>query len=98
NSHFHSFPTRRSSDLRKAGIVGVKEDTPIGSRPRAIEVHSVSVDRLHIPNLAYWHNKVISEIGVELGKVGKCCRHRGIDPRVVRSEEHTSELQSRFDL
>jgi hypothetical protein len=75
----HCWLVRRAVNLgaRKAGVVGVKEDIPIGGTNtivvRAIEVHSISVDRLHIPSLASRHYKVISEIGVIWWKVGKCC-------------------------
>jgi hypothetical protein len=72
---------------RKAGAVGVKEDIPIGRTyaiiVRAIEVRPLSINRLHVPVLASWHDKVISEIGVVRRRVAKCCRHRAVGPGIV---------------
>src|SRR5699024_12461654 len=58
----HSFPTRRSSDLRSAAASGSPRTSPrpAGARPR--------------------------------------CRPAGAAAPPSRSEEHTSELQSRFEL
>src|SRR5207249_11125680 len=80
--YLHSFPTRRSSDL-----LGTK---PLGQH--------LSGDRLH-------RGKRLARavagggLAVELGGgikivVGHVDRPQGVS----RSEEHTSELQSRFDL
>ena len=57
----------------KTSAVAIEEDVETIGRSRATEVHSLSVDRLHMPRLASWHDKVVSEIGVVRGRVGKCC-------------------------
>src|SRR5699024_12408747 len=38
------------------------------------------------------------DIGGTVARLGEEMNHRAIMPEVIRSEEHTSELQSRFDL
>src|SRR5699024_12775088 len=82
----HSFPTRRSSDLTRPMIGKVKDflDDPAG---------------LHINHngvLDFWMSDIpqrrIGKGAFSCGKLGMKC---GLD---LRSEEHTSELQSRFDL
>jgi hypothetical protein len=67
----------------KTSAVAIEEDVETIGRSRAAEVRSLSVDRLHMPRLASWHDKVVSEIGVVRGRVGKCCRHCVIGARVV---------------
>jgi hypothetical protein len=57
----------------KTCAVAIEEDVKTIGRSRTIEVQSISVDRLHVPSLASWHDKVISEIAVVWGRVGKCC-------------------------
>src|SRR5439155_26770555 len=84
----HSFPTRRSSDLGKGGIlfsvVRVKGSPPIRLRsrgPRALE--EIPLSEL----------QVLARYMVE--------RHgylSGSEEHLRRSEEHTSELQSRGHL
>src|SRR5438067_8338355 len=78
--NLHSFPTRRSSDLkdiiiRKGENISAKE----------------------VEDLLYTHPKVadVAVIGLPDANLGERCCAVG-DLR--RSEEHTSELQSRFDL
>src|SRR5207249_10892266 len=85
-----SFPTRRSSDLHK---VGARLMSQMGLLP--------------------WARRLVSNIQQHLDEdtfvkiTGTKARQWGLDPyerhilRVTpedRSEEHTSELQSRFDL
>src|SRR5207249_8423740 len=82
----HSFPTRRSSDLRTRT-----------KKKRFCAVGSVKTNVGHLDPAA----------GVaSLIKTLLALRHKQIPPSLncenpnpaIRSEEHTSELQSRFDL
>src|SRR5699024_12557907 len=90
HQHLHSFPTRRSSDLKTASF-GIE---PI----KAIETNkAVSIILLIIVLPYALIIKVLSELNTffmsENNNTSKCC------PIIyARSEEHTSELQSRFDL
>src|SRR5207248_9644772 len=83
NSHLHSFPTRRSSDL----------DDPARLRRARSTVQRARL-RKAIPSLAGWTRRRTRRL--------PCCnapRESGILPKnVERSEEHTSELQSPYDL
>src|SRR5207249_12334582 len=86
--HLHSFPTRRSSDLHHAA------DTVHAASAFFLshEEHEDSTDRNRHP----WRDRN--------GRPAVHCS--ALEPSVVprrmarreRSEEHTSELQSRFDL
>src|SRR5207249_8335976 len=84
----HSFPTRRSSDL--AGT------TPIY---RSFHPGLVTNDANHrwLPDLTMQENMAGNSI---LEGIVMCAplSAREIESDAVRSEEHTSELQSRFDL
>src|SRR5438034_2406665 len=64
--NLHSFPTRRSSDLRRESVVAEEEHAGPGS---------------HSPLKSFWPG----------WSSGPC-------PSLMRSEEHTSELQSHSDL
>src|SRR5699024_11328244 len=93
----HSFPTRRSSDL---GLLAIEEllaeeeglREPVGARLHGVlQVHTEAV--------------AVAEHALEGGAVlGGRDDEDVPDPseheraQRVRSEEHTSELQSRFDL
>ena len=68
---------------RKTSAVAVEENVEATGRSRATEVQSFNVDRLHMPRLASWHDKVVSEIGVVRGRVRECCRHRVIAARIA---------------
>src|SRR5699024_11934909 len=81
--YLHSFPTRRSSDLRMSFIPGIIEGTVI----------------------AFLSTKLLNFTFIQGGILGFIIA--AVSPAVVvpsminlidRSEEHTSELQSRFDL
>jgi hypothetical protein len=56
---------------RKSTAVAVNENIPIGRGSRAVKVHSVGIDRLHIPSLTSGHDKVVGQIGIEGGKVSE---------------------------
>src|SRR5699024_11894637 len=83
-----SFPTRRSSDLL----------------PRCIRLHSTKECSAHAPCIwRFWANIpafLTSQIHPSRLSSAACRRRRfsGAARRATRSEEHTSELQSRFDL
>src|SRR5699024_11429182 len=92
--HLHSIPTRRSSDLGKTqqtmrglknipgGIVLVELDLDTRQGCKALRPR---------PSTQHTHglNNSLACSFVELAIISSC---------INRSEEHTSELQSRFDL
>src|SRR5207248_10324854 len=73
----HSFPTRRSSDLRESLLVIVLDEEA------AFVTKELGVDQEH---------------AVELGLVYLDLQSSGLLAAMQRSEEHTSELQSPYDL
>src|SRR5690606_41862052 len=79
----HSFPTRRSSDLRDDGVhllVGeLAEGRPLHNHPALCRDPALRCNRLG-------------------GDLVVARDHTDLDPRALRSEEHTSELQSRENL
>src|SRR5699024_12595693 len=87
--YLHLFPTRRSSDL----ICTITQRTRISCE--RIDAATEWGDKLY--------SKAINEEAIEwmdpsvvnarISNSGEHC-----SPNVIRSEEHTSELQSRFDL
>src|SRR5690606_41983974 len=92
----HSFPTRRSSDLSPE----IRAFTPPGGiLPVADRIPRPSVERavLHV------HHEVRHHVRAEMISLVddapqpvRTGLHR--EPRAVKSEEHTSELQSRENL
>src|SRR5206468_12337034 len=94
NLHLHSFPTRRSSDL--AFAVGC--ELYLGRK----------ITRPHLPRrVRKWRVSPLAVlVFVAVGAVGFLVSFGGIanliayyqSPENYRSEEHTSELQSRSDL
>src|SRR5207249_10069533 len=79
----HSFPTRRSSDLDHRRRGG-RADVGHGERPRQ-RLGPVPIElRQLLPERLPARLLLALDLGVDLV--------------VLRSEEHTSELQSRFDL
>src|SRR5699024_12586751 len=93
--YLHSFPTRRSSDL---GSV------PFANAGLLLNILCVCAPLITDEPLG--RNAVVSLLGViailPLGYlIASCLKPPGPFPRPLsptRSEEHTSELQSRFDL
>src|SRR5690606_40404988 len=85
----HSFPTRRSSDL--SCIDGVRDLTPLDDR---------RYDAVLETKVAYMTFKF--KVTVELTEVTVperiAAKIEGAPMGLVRSEEHTSELQSRENL
>src|SRR5207249_5985576 len=90
--HPHSFPTRRSSDLC-VPTHSSTESAPIpfvSSLMRATPSSPRSVTMSVAPNsrASFWRDECRL-----MAMMRRSCPHQG-----TRSEEHTSELQSRFDL
>src|SRR5699024_11841648 len=81
----HSFPTRRSSDL-------LDEQSKKAVTIKFIELDIVNAKQLRLdPLIIHQLEELIkNEIGHLIGE--------DVQFRFLRSEEHTSELQSRFDL
>src|SRR5207249_9016104 len=96
-SLLHSFPTRRSSDLPGVSFADRQSVNPDGL-PRRFDAGNVS------PMLSLLDNGVLGlaygrpGIKVALSSDGTGHYWDQIVELVPRSEEHTSELQSRFDL
>src|SRR5699024_11965758 len=95
--HLHSFPTRRSSDLEKPNVSNRTES--IWSSAAKCNGASLTVDvddecESHHPYLC-----MTTHIWEKVcGACQRCkCSNWNIHTH-LRSEEHTSELQSRFDL
>src|SRR5699024_11917087 len=72
----HSFPTRRSSDLR---FLAVSLTNPATSKIKQLRVTTLIIEERQHPQKVF-------------------PRRLNLMRRMQRSEEHTSELQSRFDL
>src|SRR5206468_10494908 len=86
----HSFPTRRSSDLAPGGRAGTPRRSGSFARPsRSFPVRPGGPPSGSIPRIAVSRPLPTHHGPVTIGRR---------DPRPVRSEEHTSELQSRSDL
>src|SRR5699024_11808058 len=82
-----SFPTRRSSDLDNAAIVKLAKKTFGGVDVIFLNAGLMPNSPLSALKTDDWHRMVDVNIKGVLNGVA-----------AVRSEEHTSELQSRFDL
>src|SRR5438477_5811467 len=81
-----SFPTRRSSDLRRPPIPTRETGVPTGWRARRASAPSLSTDTRNCRDRPRWP-----------------CRPTAPAPSIttdsgIRSEEHTSELQSHVNL
>src|SRR5207249_11561621 len=81
--YIHSFPTRRSSDLLKSGLTIVEAPTGSGL---CVKVAGGGCSPIHRLCAAHASHRQCHAATPRRG-----CKQ-------VRSEEHTSELQSRFDL
>src|SRR5207249_9668289 len=94
----HSFPTRRSSDLGSAAARALlKCAAAVERAERYVGDRFIGACDESIENRRYAIQVLLVQIdfhvfGDEVSRV-----QRGLH-RVLRSEEHTSELQSRFDL
>src|SRR5206468_10603073 len=89
--HLHSFPTRRSSDLGPGSIELTAPD--LISAPTARRITKATVTPPASSDARRRHTA-----NVRRGRHGGCCKPQEPSPPGPRSEEHTSELQSRSDL
>src|SRR5207249_8828835 len=94
--YLHSFPTRRSSDLNTYGSwangqesFGIALDSPVTSDATGNVIHFC---RAESP-----HGNYGSPFALH-GRGAHVIANSKVLANYVRSEEHTSELQSRFDL
>src|SRR5207249_11512585 len=83
--YLHSFPTRRSSDLLVAPIALYPD-------PLLAQTLAASTYPLELIQLQQW---LLKNPGLNDQALADAVAKQPWDPR---SEEHTSELQSRFDL
>src|SRR5207302_11505640 len=84
----HSFPTRRSSDLRIADETIAAKRTLIGSDVKVSKVAQV---------LAAVRNGILADRFIRF-IFAVCTNFTNLTTWCYRSEEHTSELQSRENL
>src|SRR5207249_11471815 len=94
----HSFPTRRSSDLR-ANVISLQtslEKPPNKSRAPTIPstVDWVEHRNFRMQVFTSFSSATINTLKINPSSIGSPILLR----KWPRSEEHTSELQSRFDL
>src|SRR5207249_6769084 len=85
--HLHSFPTRRSSDLRLARGYG---EPSVGTGGAVVVGNGSGIVGSGV--------KMIVPVGGGFGLSEVLLGFVGAVGVIFRSEEHTSELQSRFDL
>src|SRR5699024_12802733 len=89
NLYSHSFPTRRSSDLI------------IDTREKKIHKHILNKFEEGFENKPSHHDMYRGKKSTYSDPVDYYIQEKGLkvgDYTIARSEEHTSELQSRFDL
>src|SRR5207249_7458720 len=87
-----SFPTRRSSDLHHPQIAR------LGSGPYRLLIPSLALDRRSGTPCEKTQRARQQVLAGREQQVIIGGRERRNPPMITRSEEHTSELQSRFDL
>src|SRR5690606_39385386 len=85
----HSSPTRRSSDLKDVKGAGRGVPAPADQQGRRRGGNVVVAPSMVRPEYAYLNRHLLAERG------GPALR---VSPEDARSEEHTSELQSRENL
>src|SRR5699024_11241738 len=99
--HLHSFPTRRSSDLLGHSLIKKISECQTQLTVCFREVRSLTEHRLvEVMGLHKKYEDIWGQTLREGAKNGIFCAYDSILLKsiLVRSEEHTSELQSRFDL
>src|ERR1051326_4733227 len=67
----------------KAPVVKVNVDIPRVSRSGAVEVRTVGINGRNIPDLTWWHDKVVGQIGTKCGKVSECGGQRRAGRSVI---------------
>src|SRR5205823_8454970 len=90
----HSFPTRRSSDLRKQRVN--ERDARFAEIGRALREHNKFAVLSHVrPDGDALGSTLALTLSLkELGKDVRAWNEEGMLEKYGRSEEHTSELQS----
>src|SRR5207249_9601453 len=93
-----SFPTRRSSDLRDPYTSGhsVRVSEYARQIARELGLNPKQVDQVGTAALLHGVGKIYEDFAPLLRKAGRLTPEERM--LMQRSEEHTSELQSRFDL
>src|SRR5207247_11150686 len=96
--HLHSIPTRRSSDLRRrtpCRLTITPSDSTTEPRDLRYQLRIVPFGAT-----LRWRLKAALELETECIRLPACQGFYSCDPLTsdARSEEHTSELQSRVDL
>src|SRR5699024_11877613 len=91
--HLPSFPTRRSSDLI-APAVAIPFNAPPTPKPPPTTLPLLAFLSARYSSLALCSLTISSYFSVTVSNA----RELSKNSRHFRSEEHTSELQSRFDL
>src|SRR5690606_40295315 len=89
----HSFPTRRSSDLTLS-VAGGRVQRQL----RALRGHPDVTNRARASFIGDGEGGFLGRGGEPSQAVGAAVRKGGHDTGTARSEEHTSELQSRENL
>src|SRR5207247_5665483 len=92
--YLHSFPTRRSSDLPSAPGAA---DLAMPVKKVTVDViifYTADADEAMIEKLFKHANEIYAQAKIKLDKA----KVEKWDHDKTRSEEHTSELQSRVDL
>src|SRR5206468_12258439 len=96
--HLHPFPTRRSSDLTVFATRTVAADL-VTKVPTVGQVASFWTNLVNA--LLYTHGGLLGNwliLGLGLSSVFALRFRERFERLLIRSEEHTSELQSRSDL
>src|SRR5699024_11938228 len=91
----HSFPTRRSSDLGMAGMVTTSSTLDRVFSPFEVASLDIQGQKFGVPISTLLGGQVRSHVPFSGYLFYKWAGHPN---QPERSEEHTSELQSRFDL
>src|SRR5690606_40077274 len=94
----HRFPPRRSSDLsfRSCGVASASCD--MGRAPPLLQHLADLMSGCYAPHLRY---EMASSFGMQRRlhlDLDRISQARGVAIRLLRSEEHTSALQSRANL
>src|SRR5207248_9288662 len=91
----HSFPTRRSSDL---GLRGLGRQGDLGEDPRHAGQAGEAEDAEEEPHAPVPPEPAATADDSTRRLAGGGYGRRGLEEPLTRSEEHTSELQSPYDL
>src|SRR5699024_11815846 len=91
----HSFPTRRSSDLSAfSGARDHRQEHDIALT--ALKIGGISTPQ--VTRSPFLVGDCIAELAFDQFSLARSHQRNNAHGATLRSEEHTSELQSRFDL